>query len=66
MPTVYGSIISRNVPDEGGRRDPWRHATALGIEMAILPDTTHVTLMNRMTTDRPDGERLSRYQPSKH
>ena len=30
--------------------------------LAILPDTTHVTLMNRMANDRPDGERLSRCQ----
>jgi hypothetical protein len=25
----------------------------LGVEIAILPDTTHVTLMNRMTTIVP-------------
>ncbi len=33
--------------------------------LAILPDTTHVTLMDRMTDDRPDGERLSRCQAAK-
>ncbi len=33
--------------------------------LAILPDTTHVTLMERMARHRPDGERLSRCKAAK-
>lgn len=42
----------RNVPPEG-RRDSRRPQAALSIEIAILPNTTHVTLMDRMAVIVP-------------
>ena len=41
-----------DVPPEGRRSDP-RHEAASTSRLAILPDTTHVTLMKRMTTIVP-------------
>jgi len=51
--TLYVSIISRNVPAEGGGEIHGDMHPRPASRLAILLDTTHVTLMNRMTTIVP-------------
>jgi len=42
-----------NVPDEGGGEIHGDMQPRSHRDLSILPDTTHVTLMNRMTTIVP-------------
>src|SRR5712692_8042020 len=53
-----------NVPPEG-RRDPWRHAAALGVEIGNFARHNTRYADEPHVNDRPDGERLSRCQAPK-
>ena len=54
----------RNVPPEG-RRDPWRHAAAPGIETGHFARHNTRYADEPHVNDRPDGKRLSRCEASK-